>query len=324
MSPRRLLVAAALVAGLLPLVAVPSSSAGSSLCGPGKTALGGSMKGHPDGAAINASVNIELTNSAVTRAYDVFSDGRVDTVGHAAGTRYSYVDHVNRDLVTGSPAPAHAPLDRTWGAPGKAGVLCFTSNPRITHAYIEIYPRRPIDDNGDGIADRHVTDRSRYGAAAHYRQPVRAGADNAGIVLRVPQNNSAYTGVLHGFITYKGKAVPPAAADCGKVGRPACNGITAVRAFPLDTVGTNCGVEGFSASGDGLDPRAKAGAATYYRINALAGGRCGATYQSYSPRVTCVSFCGRNAAGGLSRSISPSRMPPVRSGVMTQADFSFG
>lgn len=321
---RHRLVVAALVAALLPLVAVPASSAASSLCGPGKTALGGVLRGHPDLAALNATVNVELTNDAVTRAYDVFSDGRVDTVGHPAGTRYSYVDHVNRDLVQGQPAPAHAPLDRTWGAPGRSGVLCFTSNPRITRAYLEVYPRRPIDDNGDGIAERHVTDRTRYGAAAHYRQPVRAGGDNVGIVLRLPQNNASHTGVLHGFITYRGRAVPPAAPGCGKTGMPACNGITSVRAFPADTLGSNCGIEGFSASGDGLDPRAKAGAATYYRINALAGGRCGATHQLYSPRVTCVSFCGRNAAGGLSRTVSPSRLPPVRSGVMTQADFSFG
>lgn len=323
MSRRRWLLAAAVAAALVPLVAVPASSAGSSVCGPGKTALGGSLKGHPDGAALNATVNVELT-SDTGRAYDVYTDGRVDTVGHPGGTRYSYVDHVNRDWVQFGPVPAHAPLDTTWGRPGRRGVLCFTSNPRITRAYIEIYPRRPIDDNGDGIADRHVTDRTRYGAAAHYRQPVRVDQDNVGIVLRLPQNNSAHTGVLHGFITYKGRAVPPAEPGCGRDGRPACNGITTVRAFPADTVGTNCGIEGFSASGDGLDPRAKAGAATYYRINALAGGRCGATYQLYSPRVTCVSFCGRNASGGLTRTVSPSRKPPVRSGVMTQADFSFG
>lgn len=326
MSARRLFVtvlAAAMAAGFLPLVAAPSS-AGSTVCGPGKTALGGEVRGHPDLAALNASVNVELTNEAVTRAYDVFTDGRVDTVGHPAGSRYSYVDHVNRDLVQGQAPPPHAPLDRSWGAPGRSGVLCFTSNPRITRAYIEIYPRRPIDDNGDGIAERHVTDRSRYGAAAHYRHPVRAGADNVGIVLRLPQNNASHTGVLHGFITYKGRAVPPAAPGCGRNGKPACNGITAVRAFPADVYGPNCGLEGFSASGDGLDPRAKAGGATYYRINALAGGRCGATYQRYSPRVTCVSFCGRNAAGGLSRTVSSSRLPPVRSGAMTQADFVFG
>ena len=323
MFRRRLLLAAALAAVAVPLVALPSS-AGSTLCGPGKTALGGALKGHPDGAALNASVNVELTGGSPARAYDVYTDGRVDTVGHPAGTRYSYVDHVNRDLVQGRRAPLHAPLDHTWGAPGKRGVLCFTSNPRITHAYIEIYPRRPIDDNGDGFAERHVTDRSKYGAAAHYRQPVRAGQDNTGIALRLPQNVPSQVGVLHGFITYKGRAVPPAAPGCGTGGRPACNGITTVRAFPADTVGTNCGIEGFSASSDGLDPRARAGAATYYRINALAGGRCGAAAQTYSPRVTCVSYCGRNASGGLSRTVSPRAKPNVRSGVMVQADFSFG
>jgi hypothetical protein len=317
------LLVAAVLAATLPLAGGVATAA-SSVCGPGKTALGGSLAGHPYGEALNASVNVELTDARTERAYDVYTDGRVDTVGHKSGTRYSYVDNVNPEFVRGKPVPTGVVVEKTWGAPGRQGVLCFTTNPRIAQAFIEIYPRRPVDEDGDGTTDRSVTDRSKYGAAAHYRQPVRAGADNTGIVLRLPQNTPAAVGFLHGFITYRGRAVPAAAPGCGTGGRPACNGITTVRAFAADINGPNCGVEGFSASGDGLDPTARGGAATYYRINALSGGRCGAAAQSYNPLITCVSFCGRNASGGLSRTASPRSSPAVRSGAGTQADFSFG
>jgi hypothetical protein len=301
----------------------PAATAASSACGPGMTALGGELRGHPYGEALNATVNVEFTDSATQRAYDVYTDGRVDTTGHPAGTRYSYTDNVNAQFERGKPLPPGVVLDKTWGAPGKPGVLCFTTNPRITQAYIEVYPRRPVDDDGDGTPDRTMTDRSKYGGAAHYRQPARAGADNTGIVLRLPSNIPSAVGFLHGFISYRGKAVPAAAPGCGTGGRPACVGITTVRAFTADTYGPNCGVEGFSASGDGLDPTARGGAATYYRINALAGGRCGAATQSYNPRITCVTFCGRNAAGGPNRTASPRSSPAVRSGAGTQADFVF-
>lgn len=321
---RRQLVAALLAAGAALAVLPSPGAAAPSLCGPGKTSLGGPLYGHPDRASVNASVNVELTDAATHRAYDVYPDGRVDTVGRPAGRRYSVVDHVNPELTPQSAAAGHPAPNRNWGRPGSSGVLCFTSNPRITQAYIEVYPRRPVDDNGDGLTDRHVTDRSRYGGAAHYRQPVRAGEDNASITLRIPQNIPSAVGFLHGYITYRGRAVPPAAPDCGKTGRPACHGITTVRAFTADINGPGCGVEGFSASHDGLDPRARGGAATYYRINALAGGRCGHPAQGYNPRVTCVSFCGPNPAGGTTRTIGPGFTPGVRMGTGTQVDFNFG
>lgn len=319
----RVMCAIGVCAAVLP-VAAGAGSAASSICGPGKTALGGTLLGDPDRRALNATVNVELTDAATSRAYDVYTDGRIDTVGHPAGTRYSYVDHANPEVGPRNGWTRRERLDRTWGRPRGEGVLCFTTNPRIALAYIEIYPRRAVDSDGDGRTDRYVTDRSKYGAAAHYRQPVRAGADNTGIVLRLPQNIPSKVGYLHGYITYRGRAVPVAAPGCGTGGRPACNGITHVRAFPNETRGTNCGIEGFSASADGLDPTTRGGAATYYRINALAGGRCGSASQSYNPRVTCVSFCGRNAAGGLTRTVGPRTMPAVRSGAGTQADFSFG
>src|SRR5688500_861306 len=72
-----LLAVAALLLGLA--VAVPAAA--SATCGRGQTALGGSLQGAPDGAPLNASVHVELTDAATRRAYDVFTDGRVDTVG---------------------------------------------------------------------------------------------------------------------------------------------------------------------------------------------------------------------------------------------------
>jgi hypothetical protein len=213
----------------------PAATAASSACGPGMTALGGELRGHPYGEALNATVNVEFTDSATQRAYDVYTDGRVDTAGHPAGTRYSYTDNVNAQFERGKPLPPGVVLDKTWGAPGKPGVLCFTTNPRITQAYIEVYPRRPVDDDGDGTPDRTMTDRSKYGGAAHYRQPARAGADNTGIVLRLPSNIPSAVGFLHGFISYRGKAArspatPTARTAASRASAPAATAWTPPRA----------------------------------------------------------------------------------------------
>jgi hypothetical protein len=291
---------------------VPSAVA-TGPCPPGQTALGGTLAGQGDGEPLNASVNVELTDAATARAYDVFADGRVDTVGRPAGTRYSVVDNVNPQR-TGANAAAH--VDRSWGAPGGAGVLCFTTNPRIAQAYVEVYPRRPLDADGDGVAERSVTDRSRHGAAAHYRQPVPAGAATTGVALALPRNTRSQTGSVAGSVTYRGRPVPVAAPGCGRPGAPPCTGLTAVRAFPLATHGPDCGVEGFSASADVL---VAAPGRTSYAVHALAGGRCGAATQMYSIRITCVQVC-----GGAVRTVSPAQRPAVRSGAGTRADVSFG
>ena len=309
----------AVLAGLLPTAgSAPAAAGGPSLCGPGRTALGGTLVGHPDGAPLNATVNVELTDARTARAYDV-PDGQVDTVGRPAGRRYSTVDHVNPER-TAATAAEHS--DRTWGAAGSSGPVCFTTNSAIALAYIEVYPRRPVDDDGDGRTDRHVTDRSAYGAAAHYRQAVRPGADNTGIVLRLPQHVPSQVGAVHGFVTHRGRAVPLAAPGCGTTGRPACEGITAVRAFPTALHGPGCGIEGFSASADRVDPGARGG--TYYRIAALAGGRCGARTQSYAVRVTCVRVCGPGPGGSTTRTVAPASPPAVRAGAVARADLSFG
>lgn len=302
---RRLLLLLLLV---LPALPVPAAVAAGP-CPPGSTALGGTLTGQGDGLPLTASVGIELTD-ARARAYDVFGDGRVDTVGRPAGTRYSAFDDVNRGL-----APGEAPSDRSWGAPGE-GPLCFTSNPRITHAYVEVYPRRAHDADGDGTPERWVTDRSRYGAAAHYRQPVPPGRATTGVALVLPRNTRSQTGSVAGAVTYRGRPVPVAVPGCGSGGTPPCVGITTVRAFPSAIDGPACGVEGFSASADVLQA---APGRTSYAIHALAGGRCGARTQSYSVRITCVSWC-----GAAVRTASPVRRPAVRAGAGTPADVSFG
>ena len=304
---------------LLPVVllllgpAVPASAADG--CGPGRTGLGGSLQGVPDGDALGASVNVELTDAIGSRAYDVFTDGRVDTAGRPAGQRYSYVDNVNPELRQRSIGSRHARLDRTWGAPRASGPYCFTTNPGIAQAFVEVYPRRPVDDDGDGTTDRQVTDRSRHGAAAHYRQPVPAGQSTV-VALRLPAPSE--TGFVHGYVTREGRAVPVAPPGCGTGGRPACSGITTVRVFPYGS-GPDCGVEGFSASADGLDPTAAQG--TYFRVNAVAGGRCGAPDQEYAVRITCVSACGPNPTGGPSRVLGHDVR--VRTGTGVQTDFAF-
>lgn len=310
MRLRLLLLAVLLLAGL-----VPSPAGASTGCGAGRTGLGGSLSGTPDGDALGASVNVELTDGIASRAYDVFTDGRVDTAGRPAGQRYSFIDNVNPELRRRSFGSRHAQLDRTWGAPSAAGLHCFTTNPRIGQAFVEVYPRRPVDDDGNGTTDRRVTDRSRHGGAAHYRQPVRAGEDTV-VELRLPARSA--TGFVHGYVTYQGRAVPVAAPGCGSGGRPACSGITTVRVFPYGS-GPDCGVEGFSASADGLDPTAAQG--TYFRVDAIAGGRCGAPDQLYSLRVSCASACGPNPAGGPVRVLGDDVR--VRTGAGTQSDVRF-
>ena len=125
-----------------------------------------------------------------------------------------------------------------------------------------------------------------------------------------------------GFVTYRGRPVPVAVARCGSATRPPCVGITTVRAFPADTFGPACGIEGFSASPDTLFTTPLNG--TRYIVGALAGGRCGAATQVYSLRITCVSWCGVGPGGTRVRTASPAVRPAVRSGSVVRADVSFG
>ena len=52
----------------------------------------------------------------------------------------------------------------------------------------------------------------------------------------------------------------------------------------------------FGTSADQLGASRNPAAGDFYRINALAGGQCGASAQPYSIRITCVSYCSPTGA----------------------------
>jgi hypothetical protein len=212
------------------------------------TFIGGSIYGYPDNNAINALIGFDLKAGTTT----VNPDGTVRTAGG-----YGFSQTVNPTL----PATGAAVGSKTWG-------LCVASN--ITQVFLEIYPRNPLGQ----------TDRTRYGGASHYRQPITSGADNQ-ILLRLPvryEAGSDTTGYVNGYITYAGHRVDPTK-------------ITRVRAFSTGS-GPDCGVEGFQADADEL---AYSGTldATYYRLDALAGQRCGAASQQYQVTIECTDVCGQ-------------------------------
>jgi hypothetical protein len=183
----------------------------------------------------------------------------IDPSGAVRPQGYTYVERVNPTLpATGSD---------TAGSKRWVGV-CMSA--RIVEAYIEAYPKGP-----DG-----VTDKARYGEASHYYQPITVGADNQ-VGLRLPLRDElgGNTGYVNGYLTHGGHRIDPAL-------------ITRVRAFSHGR-GPECGVEGLAASADQLGYSASSDA-TYYRIDALAAGRCGAPTQTYTLYVDCA--CGAGGA----------------------------
>jgi hypothetical protein len=134
---------------------------------------------------------------------------------------------------------------------------------KITEVFLEAYPK----------ASSGVTGKSRYGEAARYYLPVRAGADNE-MNLRLPLRYElgGNTGYVNGYLTHAGHRVDPKL-------------ITRVRAF-THSRGQQCGVAGLAASADALG-YSRSLDATYYRIDALAAGQCGAATQAYTLFVDC-------------------------------------
>jgi hypothetical protein len=244
---------ATLVTALVVTMVLPAGSAWA--VAPGCTAarptfIGGPIYGYPDNRSLNALIGLDLQDSSNRK---VNLDGApISTAG------YSVVDRVNPGIPP--EGSDDTTLDRTWG---------FCASAKVTEGFFEIYPK-----NQQG-----VTTKTRYGAAAHYRQPIVAGTAYS-ILLRLPltwEAGGGNTGLVNGYITYQGHRVPP-------------ENITRVRAF-TQASGPECGVEGFSASADAL-AYSQSLDATYYRIAYLAGGRCGATGQRYTLHFDCTTFCG--------------------------------
>jgi hypothetical protein len=274
------LVVAALLALSVPFGPAAEALAVAPGCtGSRPTAIGGGISADVDGRSVNALVGIELKAATSFRLASVNVDGR------PIGGGYSAIDNVNRTL------PADGSTDRSlqrhWGRQGSTADLCVARN--ITMVYIEVYPQRFVSSLLGPSSGDTVTDRSRFGAAAHYAQPIRPGARND-FELRLPTRYEfgGSTGYVAGYLDYRGQPVP---VDLGcDHTQQVCNGITRIRAFSLGR-GPDCGIEGFATGPDEIGT-ASSGTSDYFRIDALAGGRCGAAYQPYTVYVDCVTFCG--------------------------------
>lgn len=264
--------AAALAAGAL-LATAPSAHAVAPGCTSDRpTRIGGAIYGYPDNYAVNALIGLDLKSNGVT----VNPDGQQRTT---AG--YGYVEVVNPNL----PATGSTTGDKDWGT-------CVAAN--VDQVFIEVYPRN----------ENAVTDRSRYGGASHYRQPITSGAGNE-ILLRLPVRYEVgynVTGFVNGYITYNGHRVDPTK-------------ITRVRAFSFGS-GPDCGVEGFQANADELSYSGSLDA-TYYRLGVLAGGRCGAATQPYQITIECLDVCGQPGKRIMQRNVD------VASGKGLRIDFAF-
>ena len=264
--PGRLRNLAGLLAAACLLAALPAATAQATVA-PGCTTarpsyVGGTLVGVPDGRALDAHIGVTV-GYKTTSGFVVLDPG--GGPGDPALAGYSWIDHLNPTVpATGTTDPA---AQRTWG-------MCVAATVRLFYA--EVYPKAPSSDPAT-----QRTDKSRYGSTAYYSGTVTVG-QRLNVGLRAPvtfQAGAGNTGGVQGYITYKGVPVPAA-------------NITRVRAFPGP--GATCGVEGYSAAADQL-LTAAGPVRTYYRLDYLAGGQCGATSQAYSFQVTCAAVCG--AAG---------------------------
>jgi hypothetical protein len=224
------------------------------------TRIGGEIYGYSDRRAVNALIGVDAHAGGV----------KVDRDGGPLSQRsYSWVIRVNPDVgPEGTTDPAAV---RAWGT-GDDG-CCSAA---IDEVFIEVYPQA-TDESG-----RHRTDFTRYGAAAHYRQPIQPGRNNR-VLLRLPvrYEQGGNTGYVNGYVTYRGGPVPDPLGDN-----------LVIRAWSHGR-GPECGIEGFAASAEQL-AQGRAGTATYYRTPPLAAGRCGAPSQRYSIQVTCRLLPGSN------------------------------
>jgi hypothetical protein len=234
-------------------------------CTPDKpTFIGGTFVGYPDNRALDGHIGVSVGYKDSTgKFHDVIEDGSpIPNPGN-----YSYVEHMNSTL----PATGSDVGIRNWGR-------CVA--PNVTTFYFEGYPKDPPDlnDPKHNTIETQKTDKIRYGTSAYYNGTVTAG-QTLNVLLRLPVTYEAgggNTGGIQGYITYHGQYVPK-------------ENITSVRAFPGS--GVTCGVEGYSAAADSLTTSTNPNR-TYYKLNYLAGGQCGATVQYYSFQMTCITVCG--------------------------------
>jgi hypothetical protein len=264
----RLTLALAGVALAAPLtLAGPAGATGNGCPSARPTRVGGPIYGYPDNRTVHAFIGIELfkqVRDAQGNLHDVSvkPDGTVFGSGKPGDRAHGYAayDTVNRGTAaTGQPSGG----ERTWGADQSTAPLCVAAG--IYKTSIEVYPRN---------ASEH-TDKSRYGAASHYNQPLKSGGTNT-VLLRLPLrrdvSTSGITGYVNGYVTYRGGVVDPAKLR--------------FRAFALGQ-GPQCGIEGFSASADRVAV-SSTGTKTYYRLDALAGARCDTATQRYSIHAECT------------------------------------
>jgi hypothetical protein len=229
------------------------------------TFVGGTLTGYPDGRALDAHIGVSVGYRDSAGRFHATTDAGAPI---ATGQLYSWIDMLNP--ATGADGTTDPAAVRTWGR-------CVVA--KITTQYTEMYPKAPTA--GDPATQR--TDKSRYGSTADYAGTVRLG-ERGNVALRAPvtfQAGAGNTGGVQGYITYAGKPVPASA-------------VTRVRAFPGP--GSQCGVEGYSAAADKL-VSATGPARTYYLLDYLAGGQCGAATQAYSFQVSAT-------VGGITRNYS--------------------
>lgn len=277
---RLLLVLAAATSLLVPLAPTPALAAAPGCTAARPTSIGGAIYGYPDNRSVNVLIGIDLQN-ADRRKVD--RDGAVSTSG-----TYLYRERINQSI--SADGSDDRTLTRTWGDPSTTGVFCVSS--KVKYVYLEVYPQN----------SKNVTTKTRYGAAAHHAQVLTAGARHD-IVLRVPLRRDfpgGITGYVNGYLSYQGRAVEPSA-------------ITRMRAFPR-RAGSECGIEGFTANADQL-VKSTSRPATYYRLDHLAGGRCGQATQLYNVHMDCT-------CGGVKRSVV--RVVEVATGKGTGLNVSFG
>jgi hypothetical protein len=250
--------------------------------------VGGTVKGYTDGRALDVALGIGIATTRNGAYTQLAADGTTIPRG------YSWIEKLNPTYPPTGVDPTTDPAAQTtWGQ-------CVAGS--ATRFDVEVYPKDPIDPANPDLPQ--VTDKIRYASTAYYSGVITPGT-RMNLALRVPvtfQAGGGNTGGVQGYITYAGKPVPKSA-------------ITRVRAFPGP--GYECGIRGYSASDTDKVVDATGPARTYYKVDYLVGGQCGAATQGYALQMTCHLVC-----GATDRDYS--RRVDVSKGLMPRFDVVFG